>query len=79
MGIRGRKKEKQIQIIGGLFGILVAAASLFYFFHAEKAQAEKRMVEIVNYVKVQCSTYTHFNEDLRNQKVFFARLKVPDR
>ena len=46
MGIKGRKKEKQIQIIGGLFGILVAAASLFYFFHAEKAQAEKRMVDM---------------------------------
>ena len=78
MGIKGRKKEKQIQIIGGLFGILVAAASLFYFFHAEKAQAEKRMVEMVNYVKVQCST-TLISMNLRNQKVFFARLKVPDR
>ena len=40
LGIKGRKKEKQIQIIGGLFGILVAVFSLFYFFHAEKAQAE---------------------------------------
>ena len=69
MGIKGRKKEKQIQIIGGLFGILVAAASLFYFFHAEKAQAEKRMVEIVNYVKVQCSTYTHYNESSESKSL----------
>ena len=72
MVIRGRKKEKQIQIIGGLFGILVAAASLFYFFHAEKAQAEKRMVEIVNYVKVQCSTYTHFNESSESKSLLRA-------
>ena len=72
MVIKGRKKEKQIQIIGGLFGILVAAASLFYFFHAEKAQAEKRMVEIVNYVKVQCSTYTHFNESSESKSLLRA-------
>ena len=57
-----KKKEKRIQLLGGLLGICVAAVSLFYFFHSEKAEAEKRMVEIVNYVKVQCSTYTHYNE-----------------
>ena len=62
MGIKRKTKEKRIQVVGGLLGILVAAAALFYFFHAEKAEAEKRMVEIVNYVKVQCSTYTHYNE-----------------
>ena len=48
-----KKKEKRIQLLGGLIGICVAAVSLFYFFHAEKEEAEKRMVEIVNYVKVQ--------------------------
>ena len=72
MAIKGRKKEKQIQMIGGLLGILVAAVSLFYFFHAEKAQAEKRMVEIVNYVKVQCSTYTHFNESSESKSLLRA-------
>ena len=69
MAIKGRKKEKQIQTIGGLLGILVAVASLFYFFHAEKAEAEKRMVEIVNYVKVQCSTYTHYNESSESKSL----------
>ena len=78
MAIKGRKKEKQIQTIGGLFGILVAVASLFYFFHAEKAEAEKRMVEIVNYVKVQCST-TPIIMNLRNPKVSSVPLKVPDK
>ena len=57
MGIKERIKEKGIKIVGILLGICVAAVSLFYFFHVEKAEAEKRMVEIVNYVKVQCSTY----------------------
>ena len=62
MDIKRKKKEKRIQLFGALIGICVALVSLFYFFHAEKAEAEKRMVEIVNYVKVQCSTYTHYNE-----------------
>ena len=62
MDIKRKKKEKRIQLIVGLIGICVAVVSLFYFFHAEKKEAEKRMVEIVNYVKVQCSTYTHYNE-----------------
>ena len=62
MDIKRKKKEKRIQLLGGLIGICVAVVSLFYFFHAEKKEAEKRMVEIVNYVKVQCSTYTHYNE-----------------
>ena len=62
MDIKRKKKEKQIQLLGGLVGICVAVGSLFYFFHTEKVEAEKRMVEIVNYVKVQCSTYTHYNE-----------------
>ena len=62
MDIKRKKKEKRIQLLGGMIGICVAVVSLFYFFHAEKTEAEKRMVEIVNYVKVQCSTYTHYNE-----------------
>ena len=67
-----KKKEKRIQLLGGLLGICVAAASLFYFFHSEKAEAEKRMVEIVNYVKVQCSTYTHYNESSESKSLLRA-------
>ena len=40
----GIKKEKRLQLFGALIGICVAVVSLFYFFHAEKAEAEKRMV-----------------------------------
>ena len=72
MDIKRKKKEKRIRLIGGLIGICVAVVSLFYFFHAEKAEAEKRMVEIVNYVKVQCSTYTHFNESSESKSLLRA-------
>ena len=72
MYIKRKKKEKRIQLLGGLIGICVAVVSLFYFFHAEKAEAEKRMVEIVNYVKVQCSTYTHYNESSETKSLLRA-------
>ena len=72
MDIKRKKKEKRIQLIGGLIGICVVVVSLFYFFHAEKTEAEKRMVEIVNYVKVQCSTYTHYNESSESKSLLRA-------
>ena len=72
MDIKGRTKEKGIKIVGILLGICLAAVSLFYFFHTEKAEAEKRMVEIVNYVKVQCSTYTHYNESSESKSLLRA-------
>ena len=72
MDIKRKKKEKRIRLFGGLIGICVAVVSLFYFFHAEKAEAEKRMVEIVNYVKVQCSTYTHYNESSESKSLLRA-------
>ena len=72
MDIKRKKKEKRIQLLGGMIGICVAVVSLFYFFHAEKAEAEKRMVEIVNYVKVQCSTYTHYNESSESKSLLRA-------
>ena len=69
LDIKRKKNEKRIQLLGGLMGICVAVVSLFYFFHAEKSEAEKRMVEIVNYVKVQCSTYTHYNESSESKSL----------
>ena len=72
MDIRKKIKEKRIQLIGGMIGICVVIVSLFYFFHTQKAEAEKRMVEIVNYVKVQCSTYTHYNESSESKSLLRA-------
>ena len=72
MDIKRKKKEKRIQLFGALIGIGVAVVSPLYFFHAEKAEAEKRLVEIVNYVKVQCSTYTHYNESSESKSLLRA-------
>ena len=72
MNIKRKVKEKRIIIVGVLLGICVTAVSLFCFFYIEKADAEKRMVEIVNYVKVQCSTYTHFNESSESKSLLRA-------
>ena len=72
MDIKRSKKEKRIHLLGGLIGICVAVVALFYFFHVEKAEAEERMVEIINYVKVQCSTYTHYNESSESKSLLRA-------
>ena len=72
MDIKRKVKEKRIVIVGVLLGICVAVISLFCFFYIEKANAEKRMVEIVNYVKVQCSTYTHYNESSESKSLLRA-------
>ena len=64
MSIKRNPKEmkNRFWMFGALIGVCVVAASVLYFFHKEKTEAEQRLVEIVNYVKVQCSTYTHYNE-----------------
>ncbi len=72
MDIKRKIKEKRIKIFGFLLGICVIVVSLFCFFYLEKAEAEKRMVEIVNYVKVQCSTYTHYNESSESKSLLRA-------
>ena len=72
MDIKRRVKVKRFCIFGILFGICVTAASLYYFFQAEKGEAENRMVETVNYVKVQCSTYTHYNESSESKSLLRA-------
>ena len=72
LDIKRMLKEKRIQLLVGLIGICVAVVSLFYFFHVQKAEAEERLLEIVNYVKVQCSTYTHYNESSESKSLLRA-------
>ena len=72
MDIKRRIKVKRFWIFGILVGICVTAVSLYYFFQAEKGEAENRMVETVNYVKVQCSTYTHYNESSESKSLLRA-------
>ena len=72
MDIRRRIKVKRFWIFGILLGLCVTATSLYYFFQAEKKEAENRMVKTVNYVKVQCSTYTHYNEASESKSLLRA-------
>ena len=72
LDIRRRIKVKRFWIFGILLGICVTSASLYYFFQAEKKEAENRMVKTVNYVKVQCSTYTHYNEASESKSLLRA-------
>ena len=72
MDIKRKIKVKRFWIFGILLGICVTATSLYYFFQAEKKEAENRMVKTVNYVKVQCSTYTHYNEASESKSLLRA-------
>ena len=72
MDINGREKAKRFWIVVGLLGICMFVTAIFCFFHTEKNEAENRMVEIVNYVKVQCSTYTHYNESSESKSLLRA-------
>lgn len=56
-----RTKNCYYHILTALFGILVIITSSTYFFKTQKSEAENKLVKIVNYVKVQCSTYTKYN------------------
>ena len=76
MDINGREKAKRFWIVASLLGICMFVTAIFCSYG--KNEAEKRMVEIVNYVKVQCSTYTHYNESSESKSLLRA-IEVPDR
>lgn len=57
-----RTKNCYYHILTVLLGIIIVFTSAFYFFQTQKDEAEDKLVKIVNYVKIQCSTYTHYNE-----------------
>ena len=48
LDINGREKAKRFWIVASLLGICMFVIAIFCFFHTEKNEAEKRMVEIVN-------------------------------
>ena len=71
LDINGREKAKRFWIVASLLGICMFVTAIFVFSYG-KNEAEKRMVEIVNYVKVQCSTYTHYNESSESKSLLRA-------
>ena len=57
-----RIKNCYYHILIALLGVCMIFSSAFYFIQTQKDETEAKLVKIVNYVKVQCSTYTHYNE-----------------
>ena len=57
-----RTKSCYYHILTVLLGVCIIFSSAFYLFQTQKDEAEAKLVKIANYVKVQCSTYTHYNE-----------------
>ncbi len=55
-----------------LVGILVFSISTFIVYKQEKNSAQKALLDIANYVKVQCSAYTHYNEASESQGLLRA-------
>ena len=54
----------------GIFGgLLVMLGASLYFFDQEKKEAEARLYETAEYVKVQSSSVTHYNEALESQSL----------
>ena len=46
--------------------------SLCFISFMRRKRKQRKMVEIVNYVKVQCSTYTHYNESSESKSLLRA-------
>lgn len=63
--------EKGIRFwsVGILGGLLVMLGVSLYFLDQEKKEAEARLYETAEYVKVQSSSVTHYNEALESQSL----------
>ena len=63
--------EKGIRFwsVGILGGLLVMLGASLYFIDQEKKEAEARLYETAEYVKVQSSSVTHYNEALESQSL----------
>ena len=48
--------------VSAVLGMCLTCFTVLYFFYFSKAYEESRLLNIVNYVKVQCSVYTRYNE-----------------
>ena len=48
--------------VSAVLGMCLTCFTVLYFFYFSKAHEESRLLNIVNYVKVQCSVYTRYNE-----------------
>ena len=64
--------EKKFWIISIAVGICLVVLSVCFFSNADKEKKEDDLLDTVNYVKVQCSTYTHYNESSESKSLLRA-------
>lgn len=53
---------KRFWVFSVVAGLCILGISITYFYQVNRMQAEEKLEDTMNYVKVQCSTYTHYNE-----------------
>ena len=53
---------KKFWICGALLGICLLCLATLSFFQSDKAREQANLLDTVNYVKIQCATYTYYNE-----------------
>ncbi len=63
------KKAIRFWSVGILGGLLFMLGASLYFIDQEKKAAEARLYETAEYVKVQSSSVTHYNEALESQSL----------
>ena len=64
--------EKKFWIISIAVGICLVVLAVCFFSNADKEKEEADLLDTVNYVKVQCSTYTHYNESSESKSLLRA-------
>lgn len=72
MTIKRKPLGKRFWITAVLIGIAILLASIFYFFTTCKNQAEEDLIKTANYMKVQCATYTYYNNGAETQALLRA-------
>ncbi len=72
LDIKRKEKEKTNPSARWSDWNLCSCSLSVLFFPCGKGGSRRRMVEIVNYVKVQCSTYTHYNESSESKSLLRA-------
>ena len=69
---KSARTEKKFWIISIAVGICLVVLALSFFSNTDKEKEEAELLDTVNYVKVQCSTYTHYNESAESKSLLRA-------
>lgn len=69
---------KKFWICGALLGICLLCLVALSLFQSDKAREQADLLGVVNYVKIQCATYTHYNE-ASESKSLLRSIEAPGR